>query len=209
MTKINLGSGPASAKGWINYDWGLLPFLGKYRLTPILIKLGLLPKAYDWKWPKICLVDIRKSLPDKDNSVDYIYCSHVLEHFEKYEACNILKECRRILKKDGCIRLVLPDLKKLTRYYQNSEIFNREYFGYDKDQYYGFTGDLKKMFIRGHQWMYDINSAKKILKDAGFGKVELCRYRKGRTPNLVNLDIEQHKRLSLYLEAYSRPEESH
>ena len=91
MVKINLGSGPVSAKGWKNYDWGLLPILGKYRLTSIFIKIGILPKTYDWQWPKIELVDIREGLPDSDKSVDYIYCSHVLEHFEKNEALSILR----------------------------------------------------------------------------------------------------------------------
>ena len=113
MRKLNLGSGPNSAKGWINYDWGLLPLIGKLRLNTMLVKLGLLDKSYDWKWPKITLVNIKNDLPDEDESVDYIYCSNVLEHFEKYESTAVLKECQRVLKKDGIVRVIVPDLKKL------------------------------------------------------------------------------------------------
>lgn len=201
MTKINLGSGPATARGWINYDWGLLPLLGKYRLSSIFIKLKLLPKDYDWKWPEIQLVDIRKRLPDEDNSVDFIYCSHVLEHFEKEEAIKILKECQRILKKSGQIRIVLPNLDRIIENYTDSESFNREYLGFDKDLYVGFIGRIKRLFIRGHEWMYNINSAKELLVEAGFYNIKVCNFRKGRTPNIDKLDLEQHRQISLYLEA--------
>lgn len=201
MRKLNLGSGPNSAKGWINYDWGLLPFLGKFGLTSILVKLNLLDKSYDWKWPKISLVNIKDDLPDGDDSVDFIYCSHVLEHFEKEEAIKILKECRRVLKEKGVIRIVLPDLSKLIKDYSDADKFNREYFGFDKDLYVGFLGKIKKAFIRGHQWMYDVDSTIKLLKEAGFNEIRACDYRKGKVPNLEILDLEQHQKISLYIEA--------
>ncbi|MEL7666014.1 MAG: methyltransferase domain-containing protein [Candidatus Shapirobacteria bacterium] len=204
MVKINLGSGPVSARGWTNYDWGLLPFLGKYNLTSVFIKLGLLSKEYNWKWPKISLVNIKEKLPDDDNSVDYIYCSHVLEHFKKEEALSVLSECKRVLKYSGRIRIVLPDLRKFIENYSSSEIFNREYFGFDKDLYIGFMGKIKRFFIRGHEWMYDKDSGKKLLEDAGFRNVKVCAFRKGLVPDLKSLDIEQHKKTSFYLEAENR-----
>jgi len=204
MVKINLGSGPVSAKGWKNYDWGIMPFLGKYRLLSIFIKVGILPKAYDWKWPEIDFVDIKKGLPDDDRSVDYVYCSHVLEHFEKTEALNILRECKRVLKNNGRLRVVLPDLKILTDKYSGSEEFNRQYFGFDKDLYVGMMGKIKRIFIRGHQWMYDENAGISLLKEAGFSEVKLCSFRKGSVPDLDILDCEQHQEISFYLEAGSK-----
>lgn len=200
MMKINLGSGPASAKGWINYDWGLLPFMGKYKLTSLLVKLGFLDKAYDWKWPKITFVDLKGELPDDDHTVDYIYCSNVLEHFEKYETIKILEECKRVLKKGGMIRVVLPDLKKLIENYTTADNFNREYYGFDKDLYFGFLGRLKSFFIRGHQWMYDKDSFKVILKGVGFSEIREQKFRIGKVPDLDKLDLEMHKRLCFYYE---------
>lgn len=200
MRKLNLGSGPNSVKGWINYDWGLLPFLGKFGLTTILIKFGLLDKSYDWKWPEIKFVDLRGELPDGDNSVDYIYCSNVLEHFEKYESTAILKECWKVLKKGGMIRVVLPDLNKLIENYTTADNFNLEYFGYNKDQYNGFIGRFKRLFIRGHQWMYDKNSFKALLKEVGFLNINEQKFRTGEVPNLDKLDLEMHKKLCFYYE---------
>lgn len=201
MRKINLGSGPASAKGWINYDWGLLPIIGKYRLSSIFIRLGLLTKEYDWRWPKLELVNIKNKLPDKDRSVDYIYCSNVLEHFEKSEALDILNDCRRVLKSNGLIRIVVPDLKKLMKSYKGSESFNREYFGFDKDLYVGFIGKIKRFFIRGHEWMYDRESGINLLKASGFKKIKVCSFRRGECPNINILDLEMHRSLGLYIEA--------
>lgn len=201
MRKLNLGSGPNSARGWINYDWGILPIMGKIGLTTTLVKLGLLDKSYDWKWPAISLVNIKNDLPDEDESVDYIYCSHVLEHFEKEEAINILKECQRVLKDRGVIRIVLPDLSKIIKIYNGAEQFNRDFFGFDKDQYVGFLDKLKRLFIRGHQWMYDINSARELLVESGFKNIKLCLFRKGEVPNLDSLDLKIHQKLSMYYEA--------
>lgn len=204
MRKLNLGSGPNSARGWINYDWGILPIMGKIGLTTTLVKLGLLDKSYDWKWPAISLVNIKNDLPDEDESVDYIYCSHVLEHFEKEEAINILKECQRVLKDRGVIRIVLPDLSKIIKIYNGAEQFNRDFFGFDKDQYVGFLGKLKRVFIRGHQWMYDTDSAIKLLKESGFGEIKTYSFKKGKVPDLDKLDLIQHQKISLYLEASGR-----
>ncbi len=201
MRKLNLGSGPNSARGWINYDWGLMPLIGKFRLTSLLVKFHVLDKSYDWKWPKIELVDVRNGLPDEDSTVDYIYCSHVLEHFDKETTLKILKECRRVLKNKGIIRVVLPDLKIFVKNYKGAESFNREFYGFDKDLYIGTLAKIKRLFIRGHQWMYDKNSARQLLKEVGFKNIRTCSFRKGFVPNLESLDIEQHHKISLYLEA--------
>lgn len=200
MTKINLGSGPHAAVDWINFDYGLLPFLSKFRLTKMASFFGLIDKSYVIKWPKFKYFDIRRGLPYVGDSVDYIYCSNVLEHFEKFEALKILKECDRILKKGGIVRFVLPDLTKLIELYADAESFNREFYGYDKDLFFGFWGKIKAYFIRGHQWMYDKNSFKKMLIDAGFTKISVKKFRVGKCPDINILDLEMHKRLCFYYE---------
>jgi predicted SAM-dependent methyltransferase len=201
MTKINLGSGPKSANGWINFDFGLLPLLGKINLTKLLATFGFLDAIYVVKWPKIKYRDIRKKFPYKNDSVDYIYCSHVLEHFEKYEAKNILLESRRILGRKGIIRIVLPDLKKIIDKYENAKTFNNEYFGFEKDKFEGLLGNLKKKFIRPHLWMYDFEEIKSLLIEAGFENIKLKRFKEGNCPDIKYLDLVEHEPISLYVEA--------
>jgi predicted SAM-dependent methyltransferase len=196
IIKVNLGCGPSGVQGWINYDWGLLPLLSKFPwLRTIIIKFGYLPKEYNTKWPKIYLVDIRKGLPLDDYSVDYIYSSHVFEHFEKWILLEILKECKRVLKKGGVMRIVIPDLKKMIRDYKGADNFCREFYGFKKDVKNPF-----KLFIRGHEWMYDNESLKDILKQISFTNIYQRKAQEGLTPDINLLDLKDHQKLSLYLE---------
>jgi len=200
MRKLNLGSGPNSANGWINYDWGLMPLMGKLKITSFLVKLGILDKSYDWKWPNLELVDIRRELPDDDNSVDYIYCSHVLEHFELWEQEFILREVYRILKVGGVIRIVVPDLEKLIRKYRlgKATAFNTAFFGWYKDQ----GNRIKyRQFIREHKWIHDKISLRELLKKVGFKNIDDCNCQIGSVPNLNILDLKEYKNHSLYIEA--------
>lgn len=54
--------------------------------------------------------DIRKRLPFEDNSVDYVFAEHVIEHVTTIEGLNFLKECHRILRHGGVIRIAFPDI---------------------------------------------------------------------------------------------------
>jgi len=195
IIKVNLGCGPSGINWWVNFDWGILPLLSKIKwLRKIVINLGMLSKCYDIDWADINLVNITRRLPLKDNSVDYVYCSHVLEHFDKKTAILILKDISRVLKKRGVVRIVLPDLKLLIDQYKSADEFNRDYFGYDKDKY-----DWKRIFIRGHEWMYDKKSAFQLLSGV-FGKVVMSEYKDGNFPDIEQLDLQEHSNHSLYIE---------
>lgn len=164
-------------------------------LRRLLVKIGILPRSYETDWPKLKLIDIRKTLPLAEDSVDFIYCSHVLEHFEKYETVNILKECFRVLKPGGVLRVVLPDLKIMINKFSDAEKFNRDFYGYDKDK-----KSILNWFIRGHQWMYDEESFLKLIGNE-FNKVKKTGFRSGKVPNLRELDLEVHRDHSFYIEA--------
>ncbi len=62
-------------------------------------------------------VNILKGLPFKNNSFDIVYSSHFFEHLSLHNAKYILKEIHRILKQDGIIRIVVPDLENICREY--------------------------------------------------------------------------------------------
>lgn len=53
--------------------------------------------------------DVRK-LPYEDNSIDEIYNSHLIEHFNFKEAFDVLKEWKRVLKPNGWLIIETPDL---------------------------------------------------------------------------------------------------
>jgi len=197
LVKLNLGCGPNGIEGWINYDWGVLPLLSKMRwLRNLLLRISWLPESYNVDWPRLELVDLRKGLPRVDASVDFIYCSHVLEHLEEWEAVELLRECRRVLRPGGVLRLVVPDLLKMVKNYYGADEFCREFYGFDKDR-----RTWRRRFIRGHEWMYDKNSLGRRLRDTGFVKVREVAWQKGLVPDLESLDLSIHKSLSLYYES--------
>lgn len=209
---LNIGCGPSGLKkGWLNYDWGILPFLSKFkRMRRLIVGLGLLSGEYQVNWPPIKLVDIRRRFPLKDGTVQFIYCSHILEHFDRWQALKILKECRRVLRKGGVIRIVIPDIEKMYQIYQQTakragRKLCRLWWGFNKD---GQPGSIilrwERVFIRGHQWNYDRKELKILLQEAGFSKMKKVGFQQGKVPDLKKLDLKIHKDHSLYLEATKR-----
>lgn len=214
--KLNLGCGPNSAAGWLNFDWGVLPMLSKQPwLRKAAIALRLLPARYEAPWPDITLVDIRRRFPLRDGSVTFIYCSHVLEHFERWEAVRILKECRRCLKDGGIMRIVVPDIARMFANYQEAlrqpagvtgekrpaRDLCRTWWGFSTDEDPGgFLGKLSRKFMRNHQWHYDRQELELLVKEAGFDKMIVRDFREGSVPDLQTLDYADHKPHSIYVE---------
>lgn len=52
-------------------------------------------------------------IPFENESFEVVYHSHVLEHFAKEDAQKFIKECYRVLKPNGIIRIAIPDLEQI------------------------------------------------------------------------------------------------
>jgi SAM-dependent methyltransferase len=212
---INLGCGRNIAPGWINYDVSLKMWLLRNKvLKRLLFFFKLISKNdFETKWPSnVIKRDIRKGLPHSNNSVDHIYCSHVLEHLSFEDARKVLKECHRVLKPGGCIRIVIPDLKVFAKkYLEKDSTFFRNII---KDE----VRSVADAFIRAlnlsderplirrllfpysvHKWMYDFDSLKDLLLSCGFNVVEKKCFREGNFPDLEVLDNRPFE--SLFVEA--------
>ncbi|HVU38615.1 MAG TPA: methyltransferase domain-containing protein [Opitutales bacterium] len=89
---VNLGCGARFHPAWINYD---------------IVSRN----------PAVIAHDLRAGIPLPDNSCDAVYHSHILEHMRRDEALPFLRECRRVLKPGGVIRIATPDLERIGRLY--------------------------------------------------------------------------------------------
>ena len=91
---INLGCGPIfiDSSQWINLDFA--------PSNKVIHKANLLG-----------------TLPLKENSATVVYSSHFFEHIPRSCIQDFLKECFRILKPNGVLRFVLPDLENMVRTY--------------------------------------------------------------------------------------------
>src|SRR5690242_7915504 len=61
--------------------------------------------------------DLAQGIPFPNNSFDVVYHSHLLEHFSRPEGARFLKECSRVLKPGGLLRIAVPDLERIARTY--------------------------------------------------------------------------------------------
>lgn len=64
--------------------------------------------------------DLRKPLPFGDSSFSVVYHSHVLEHLSRPAGAAFVRECFRVLKGGGVLRVAVPDLERIARLYLES-----------------------------------------------------------------------------------------
>ena len=71
-------------------------------------------------------IDVRKGLPFDDNSVDFIHSEHFLEHLTFEESEKVCREFLGCLKKEGVLRIAMPDLdyliEKYNRGWENQDV---------------------------------------------------------------------------------------
>lgn len=171
--KLNLGCGNQIARGWINVDYSLGGMLAK---IPLFFTLNKRFKFFNLSWSSEILIhDLTKTFPWSNETVDEIYSSHTLEHLNKNQGRHFLKECHRVLKKDGIIRIVVPDLNSFVHSYLNGEILAEDFIeklrvlndnsqkSYFKNKLAVFTQSL-----HSHKCMYDTQGLMRITSSIGF-----------------------------------------
>ena len=67
--------------------------------------------------PEVRSHNLLRGIPYPDASFDAVYHSHVLEHFSKPDGEKLLRECHRVLRPGGILRVVVPDLEQIARNY--------------------------------------------------------------------------------------------
>ena len=68
--------------------------------------------------PEIISHNILNGLPFGNDQFSVVYLSHLLEHIPKGKTLYFLKECFRVLKPNGIIRIVVPDLENIVDEYK-------------------------------------------------------------------------------------------
>ena len=90
--RANLGCGSQICPDWINID---------------LVRTG----------PGVVAHDLSTGIPLPDASCEVVYHSHVLEHLRRPDAQFFMRECFRVLKPGGILRVAVPDLEQICRQY--------------------------------------------------------------------------------------------
>lgn len=171
MLKLNVGTGPI----WRKTGW----------------------TSIDHKKSKVdegALVGEAHKIPVQSESCFTLFCSHVIEHIPQYRLEETLVEFNRVLQKDGLIRILTPDLYKITKGYVEKdykylEKLREESGKVRTDLGYGgtlmnmivspgqdsalFSSDLTE-FVGGyaHVYLYDFEMLKILLERYGFCEIK-------------------------------------
>ena len=157
---IHIGSGSAHLDGWVNIDL----------------------------WPAPLALDFRWGLPFAAGSADRVYLSHVLEHaYYPDEAWQLLREIHRVLRPDGRVRIIVPDIEACIAAYTTHD--RRFFEGRHErwphwnittrmESFLGFAGvgPHPGLFGETHKWGYDFETLTHILARAGFSDIVRSTY---------------------------------
>lgn len=208
-SKLHLGCGLNVVDGWLNVDGSWNARLAKLpRLRRALAGVRIIPReAANVQWRgDLRILDVRERLPFATGSYEAIYASHLLEHLYLDDALRLLRECLRVLRPGGTLRLVVPDLRAIVREYSGERPFH------NSDELAAMpSADRmnRRLLFRGtspprgnvllkvyaalkdfqtHKWMYDADSLVAHLRSAGFDQVSERECRVSRITDIDRIE---------------------
>ena len=171
--KLHIGGGWHLLDGWLNTDLELIP--------------------------GVMQMDATQRFPFGDGTFQYVYTQHMIEHVPYPKGTCMLRECHRVLRKGGVIRVVTPDLAVITSLYRgNLSADQKKYLSWFCQTFVpaeyppNAVSAINAMFhLWGHRFIYDEATLADAMRAAGFSSVTrrlLCD--SGRY-DLQNLGNEQ------------------
>jgi predicted SAM-dependent methyltransferase len=173
VRKLQLGSGEHVHQGWLNTD------IHDFRRTKEVVYL-----------------DARKPFPLPASSFDLVFSEHMLEHLTYEDGLRCLRECHRVLRPGGRIRIATPSLERLIQLYEpNLSDVQRRYLGWSVDEFVRHAdaplpGFVLNNFVRdwGHEFVYDAQTLRHALEAAGFVDLEEHAVGESADPRLAGLE---------------------
>jgi predicted SAM-dependent methyltransferase len=134
--------------------------------------------------------DLTRPLPVATASMDYVYTEHFIEHIERRQAERLLRECRRVLKPGGVLRLSTPSLRVLVDDYAAGRTRGWEDMGWTPSTPCQLINEGMRMW--GHQFVFDAAELEGLLRDTGFAQVAPRPWRGSPHEALANLECRPH-----------------
>jgi SAM-dependent methyltransferase len=194
--KLHLGCLDRPFDGWVNTDITPHIWISRVPFAPRLLNfVGMMPSSRLLQhqagiFRQIKYLNLKKKFPHTSNSYAAIFTSHVLEHLYPHAAVHCLKECLRVLRPKGVLRIAVPDLDRMVRDYDPTlpESFLQGIFQY------GVGAERNS-----HHWHYNFTNLRSRLLKVGFSTVTRCEFKTGTCPDLETIDSRPE---SLFVEAF-------
>lgn len=171
VKKLQIGGGSYTKVGWLNGD--------------LIAGDIYLNAAKEFSFP--------------DSSLDLIFAEQFIEHLEFKEGQFFLRECFRVLKENGKIRLSTPDLERLFLLYRdrNPEVSLKVAMEHHKEQHNRalttgchFINDMFRLW--GHSFIYDQKTLETSMRNVGFRNFSRWRFGFSDRADLSNLERHAH-----------------
>lgn len=170
--KLQIGGGWSLFEGWLNADIATIP--------------GVM-------W-----MDATQQFPFPDETFQYVYCEHMIEHVPYLKGAHMLRECFRVMRRGGTIRLITPDLSAILGLH-NSELSaeQKRYLQwfchtFAPERAPGAASAINAMFrLWGHQFIYDEETLAETMRSASFTSIHRYPISRSGHPELQNLVHEE------------------
>jgi len=212
LIRVNVGCGMTPIDGWHNYDnsWSIrlaripLPITLYPRLgivSPSQVNFLTFARRSQIRW-----ADATKRIPEREDSTQVVYSSHMLDFLDRDETTRFLQEAHRVLRRGGVIRIAVANLRYLVERYLASGEADRfvERIQLARAKARGFLGKVKYLVVgdRNRKWMYDEHSLCNLLSASGFQHVQAMEPGSTMIEEPGALDLRERSPESVFAEGF-------
>ena len=174
VRKVQIGCGENALDGWLNCD--------------------LNPKA-----ASVVALDVTAKFPFQDDQFDYLFSEHLIEHFDYLVGKQILKECFRVLKPLGKIRIVTPGLAFLVGLHsERKSDLQERYIEWAASSFVDYAPEPRAAFVInnffycdwGHRFIYDEETLGELMLACGFANIKNCEMGQSGDEQLTGLEYQ-------------------
>ncbi|HXY61968.1 MAG TPA: methyltransferase domain-containing protein [Nitrospirota bacterium] len=164
--KLHLGCGKIKLDGWINVD-----------LNSKLADVDLV-------W------DVSMGIPVDDATCLFIYCEHLIEHLTAEQGARFLRECNRVLRAGGVLRIATPSLDHMIDKICRGDWRDQDWLSQPEYRFIQTRAEMLNIAFHwwGHQWLYDREELHRRLKEAGFRSIDDLAWGTSNNAELRNLE---------------------